>query len=177
MRRQFNSLVLIFTLSTLFLVSDSFAKSEKLDYSRIEVLSANWKMMPTDKLNGSDEKLISENGYNTISWFKAIVPGTVLGSWASTGYIKDPYFGINMQQIDPTQFKQPWWFRTTFLLDTSDLQKKVSLRFHGINYRADLWVNGKKVVGKDTFAGTYRMFTFNINDFINAGENTVALKM
>jgi len=96
---------------------------------------------------------------------------------ATTGVIQDPYFGINMQSVDPEQFRQPWWFRTNFNLTAGDLGKIVSLRFNGINYRADLWVNGKLVAGKNEFAGTYRMFTFNISDFVKAGENTVALKM
>ncbi len=152
-------------------------QSEPLITSRVEVLKENWKMQPENKLNNIDEKLISQNGFDAGSWYRAIVPGTVLGSWATTGVIKDPYFGINMQDVDYDQFKQPWWFRTTFLLNPEDLEKEVSLRFNGINYRADLWVNGKKVAGREQFAGTYRMFTFKINEFIIAGENTLALKM
>jgi len=145
--------------------------------SRVTTISSNWKMQPEDKLKNVDEKSISENKFDAANWYDAVVPGTVLGSLTSTGVIEDPYFGINMQNVDPEQFKQPWWFRTTFQLSETDLQKTVSLRFNGINYRADLWINGKKVAGKNTFAGTYRMFTFKINDYINKGENTLALKM
>jgi exo-1,4-beta-D-glucosaminidase len=104
--------------------------------SRVEALSSNWKMQPVNKLGDTDEKLISQNVFDSESWYKAIVPGTVLGSWATTGVIKDPYFGINMQELDYDQFKQPWWFRTTFQIDANDLKKSVSLRFNGINYRS-----------------------------------------
>jgi exo-1,4-beta-D-glucosaminidase len=144
---------------------------------RVETLSSDWRMQPSDQLSGIEERSISESGFDTSSWYEAIVPGTVLGSMATTGVIEDPYFGINMQKIDPEQFRQPWWFRTTFKLEREDLSKKISLRFNGINYRADLWVNGKKVAGKDQFVGTYRIFTFPVNDFVQEGENTVALKM
>ncbi len=152
-------------------------KTQKQDISRVATISENWKMQPEDKLKSVDEKSISEGTFDATNWYDAVVPGTVLGSLTSTGVIEDPYFGINMQNVDPEQFKQPWWFRTTFQLSATDLQKTVSLRFNGINYRADLWINGKKVAGKNTFAGTYRMFTFKINDFIKEGENTLALKM
>ena len=145
--------------------------------STVDTLSVGWKMQPEDKLAGMDEKSISENGFDVTSWYKAVVPGTVLGSLVTGGVIKDPYFGINMQQVDPEQFKQPWWFRSTFTLTQADMKKIISLRFDGINYRADLWVNGKKVVGKDLFAGAYRMFTFNINDYVSEGQNSVALKL
>lgn len=170
------------TLAVFFLIlnSISFAgcgRAVKMQVSQVVALASDWKMQPNDKLNGVDEMLISQNDFDTKSWMETIVPGTVLGSMATTRVIEDPYFGTNMQKVDAEQFKQPWWFRTSFKLNADDLKKNVSLRFNGINYRADLWVNGKKVVGKENFAGTYRMFTFNINNYIQAGENTIALKL
>ena len=145
--------------------------------SRVEVLSSGWKMEPSDKLNGTDEKSLSLNDYDAGPWYEAVVPGTVLGSLATKKVIEDPYFGINMQKIDPSQFKQPWWYRKSFELSGSDIGKKISLRFNGINYRADLYVNGNKVAGKDTFAGAFRMFTFDISKFVKEGKNTLALKI
>ena len=145
--------------------------------SRSEVISSNWKMQSSEKLSSVEEKAISQNDFNTVEWYEADVPGTVLGSLAAHKLIEDPTFGINMQKVDSMQFKKPWWFRTTFRLDASDLKKIISLHFNGVSYRADLWVNGKKVIGNEDLAGTYRMFTYNINAFIKEGENTLALKV
>ena len=164
------------TIVLIILVLALSACSEKLT-SRVETISSGWKMQPQEKLNEVEEEKISLSDFGTDAWYDAIVPGTVLGSMATNKVIEDPYFGINMQSVDPEQFKQPWWFRTTFSLTAEDLKKIVSLHFNGINYRADLWVNGKPVADKNEFAGTYRMFTFNISDFVKEGENTVALKM
>ncbi len=177
MIKQFNcSSAILFFVFSIFFISGC-TKSDVVITSRVEVLSDNWKMQPEDKLKGADEKAISQNGFDTRSWYQAIVPGTVLGSLATNKVIEDPTFGINMRNVDTLQFQQPWWYRTTIKLSGADLKKKVSLRFNGINYRADLWINGKKVAGKDLFAGTYRMFTYNINPYIQAGENTIALKL
>jgi len=159
------------------LQSLSVPKSDVSSGFRTETLSAGWKMQPGDRLTGIDEKIISANGFDTQNWYNAIVPGTVMGALSDYKIIEDATYGINMQKVDAAQFKQPWWFRTTFKLKASDLKKKVTLHFNGINYRADLWVNGQKVVGMDTFAGAYRMFSFNINPYIREGENTLALKM
>ncbi len=145
--------------------------------SNVDTLSVGWKMQPQDKLEGIPDSSISDNSYDASSWFNAVVPGTVLGSLVNDSIIEDPYFGINMQNVDEQQFKQPWWFRSSFMLTPADVKKNISIRFSGINYRADLWINGRKVVGKDKFAGTYRMFSFNINDFVSEGRNTVALKL
>jgi len=141
------------------------------------LLSENWKMQAANKLDSVAEEKISLSDFTDKSWYNASVPGTVLGSLVTYGVVEDPYFGINMQKVDPEQFKQPWWFRTSFNLTGDDIKKNVSLRFNGINYRADLWVNGNKVVGKDSLAGTFRMFTFNIDKYKKDGTNTVALKI
>jgi len=177
MKIRLNQTIRILFLAVSFFFIAGFLTAGTPTASRVEVISSDWKMQPLDLLKGIEDKDISQNGFDTKSWFKAIVPGTVLGSWATTGVIKDPYFGINMKEVDTMRFKQPWWFRTNFKIKPGDLQKKVSLRFNGISYRADLWVNGKKVVGKDSFAGTYRMFTFDISNYIVEGQNTLALKM
>lgn len=168
---------ILFIVIVVSLLTLSCKTSENQNTSRSEVLSSGWKMQPAGKLIDVGEQLISQNEYDAKDWYEAIVPGTVLGSLTTTKIVEDPYFGINMQKVDPEQFKQPWWYRSTFKLNQEDLNKKVSLHFNGINYRADLWINGKKVVGKDEFAGTYRIFTFNINDFVKEGENTLALKV
>ncbi len=167
-------LLFLFLNSILFVRCTSSGKQPEF---RVETLTSGWKMQPEDKLTGMDEKLIAENEFDAKLWYDAVVPGTVMGSLSINKVIEDATYGINMQKVDATQFMQPWWFRTTFNLSENDLKKNVSLRFNGINYRADLWVNGHKVVGNDVFAGTYRMFSFNINEYIKAGENTVALKM
>ncbi len=161
----------------LMALSTSCNDTEKEVTYRTCNINTGWKMQSSERLKGVDENSISGNNFDDASWLEAVVPGTVLGSMATTGEIEDPYFGINMQKVDPGQFKAPWWFRASFQIKPEDAGKIVSLRFNGINYRADLWVNGKKVTGKDTFAGAYLMHTFNISDFVKEGENTMALKM
>jgi exo-1,4-beta-D-glucosaminidase len=145
--------------------------------SRVQVLSAGWKMAPSDKLTGTEDSTVSAKDFDTGSWYEAVVPGTVLGSLATMKVVEDPYFGINMQKIDAGQFRQPWWFRTSFDLSSVDAAKKVVLRFNGINYRADLWVNGKKVADNKDFAGPFRMFTYDITAYVREGTNVVALKL
>lgn len=161
-----------------FIFLSSCTNSEKSPVQfKVESLTTGWKIQSDEKLQGVDEASISQNGYETGSWYNGVVPGTVMGALSEFKVIEDATFGINMKNMDPAQFQNPWWYRTSFELSAGDLKKDVSLRFNGICYRADLWVNGKKVADKETFAGTYRMFSFNINQYIQEGENTVALKI
>ncbi len=175
-RRNYFHKTLRLLLAGMFFIT-ACTPAEKELVSRVENLSSGWKMQASEKLAGVEESSISENGFSDDAWLQASVPGTVLGSMATYGVIEDPYFGINMQSVDIEQFKKPWWFRSAFQLSAGDLKKHISLRFNGINYRAELWVNGEKVAGKDEFAGAYRMFTFAIDEYVQEGENTLALKL
>lgn len=175
--KKLNFKIVLLLFSALTFVASLSSNAEKSSSYKVTTISENWKMQASEKLGKLDESLISKTNFNTKTWYDAVVPGTVLGSLALKHVIEDPTFGINMKNMDTVQFQKPWWFRTTFKLDGTDLSKNISLHFNGINYRADLWINGKKVVGKDAFAGTYRMFTFNVNAFVHPGENTMALKL
>ncbi len=147
------------------------------DLSRTEVLRKNWKIIQNDSPEKLTGERISQKDYDTNNWHNAVVPGTVGGSLIADSTIVNPYFGLNLQKIDTSQFRSPWWYRTTFNLNESDLNKSISLRFLGMNYRANLWVNGIKVVGKDKLAGAYNIFTFKINEYVKPGENVAALEV
>jgi exo-1,4-beta-D-glucosaminidase len=159
-----------------FLVS-SCTRPEPKNQSQVISLKSDWKIQSSEKLAGTEDKSISENGFDVSGWYEGVVPGTVMGALSDFKVIEDATFGINMKNMDPTQFQKPWWYRSTFKITEDDLLKNVSLRFNGINYRADLWVNGNKIADSDKFAGSFRMFSFNINPYIKAGENTIALKI
>lgn len=175
MRKQ-QTIIFIAILTGAIILNSGCGKKIMNTQSQVISLSTNWKMQSSVHLSAIDEKRIAENSYDATSWYDADVPGTVMGSLVNHGVIEDATFGINMQKVDPAQFTPPWWFRTTFQLTADEVKKSVFLRFNGINYRADLFVNGNKVVGSDSFAGSYRMFCFNITPYIQEGENTLALK-
>jgi len=178
MRYKINSKrIYYFLLSGLLLLTACENKGLSFSASEVRQITENWKMQSSEKIIAENEASISRTEFSADEWLDAVVPGTVLGGIATHGVIEDPYFGKNMQNISKQKFKSPWWYRTVFNLDADDLEKNISLRFNGINYRADLWLNGQKVAGKNEFAGTYRMFTFNVNDYVKEGQNSLALKI
>ncbi len=166
----------LLTILIVLIIISSCSKTEQQTF-RVENLNSGWKIQSSEKLLNVEENRISEKDFDVSGWYEGVVPGTVMGALTEFDVIEDPTFGINMKNMDPVQFQKPWWYRSSFHLSTDDVKKNVSLRFNGICYRADLWVNGKKVVGDDEFAGTYRMFSYNINSYIQEGENTLALKV
>jgi len=79
-------------------------------------------------------------------WLDAVVPGTVLTSLVADGIYPDPHYGLNNLVIPEDLCRKDWWYRTELSLTDGLLAKeKLELLFNGINYRAEVWLNGGKL--------------------------------
>ena len=108
-----------------------------------------WQMYKAGDAKDPAEK-ISQPGYQTGQWMPAIVPGTVLNSLVHNKVYPEPYYGMNNKldkNIIPDLAKAgrdfyTYWFRTEFDVPENYKDKIVWLQVDGINYRAEIWVNG-----------------------------------
>ncbi|GJN14315.1 hypothetical protein PR202_gb01124 [Eleusine coracana subsp. coracana] len=109
-------------------------------------------------------------------WMHAAVPGTVLGTLLKNKLIPDPFYGLNNQAIidiaDAGRAYCTFWFFITFQCAPSGNQH-VTLNFRGINYSAEMYLNGhKEVLPK----GMFRRHTINITDVLHPdGNNLLAV--
>jgi len=54
----------------------------------------------------------------------------------------------------------------------------VQLHFDGINFRANVWLNGKQIATSDKMAGSWRVFEFDVTDVLVAGKpNALAVEV
>ena len=103
------------------------------------------------------------------------MPATVLQILEENGVYKNLYYGMNLATPGDL-WKQDWWYRTTFVAPPG--REVYSLIFKGINYRADIWLNGHKVANRAAVVGMYDAFEFNVTEFIQAGRpNVLAVKV
>ncbi len=66
-----------------------------------------------------------------------------------------------------------YWFRTEFTLPKAFSEKRVILQFNGINYRADIWLNGTEL---GEMAGMFNRGYFDVTDIVNRkGKNALAV--
>jgi exo-1,4-beta-D-glucosaminidase len=125
----------------------------------------------------------------------ASVPTSVVAALVSNGVYRDPYFGMNLRSIPGTTynigmnfanlpmpadspFAVPWWYRTEFRLPAAMRGKRLWLNFDSINYRANVWLNGKQIATSDHAAGMYRMFEFDITEAALPGAvNALAVEV
>lgn len=141
-----------------------------------------WKMKKAGDVTASPEK-ISMPGYNTAEWMSAIVPGTVLNSLVHNTVYPEPYWGINNKlesklipdiSVTGRDF-YTYWFRTEFDIPASFEGKQIWLQPDGINYRAEIWVNGNLL---STMNGMFTEDYINITEWAKVGQkNAVAIKV
>ncbi len=141
-----------------------------------KILSENWKLQSSQKIDPGGEK-ISTPGYAAEGWVPAVIPGTVLASLIKNKVYNDPYFGTNINDIPSEQFKVPWWYRTEFDLDPVQAGNTVLISFDGLNYKANIWLNGKQIATSQTACGAYRRIKLNITKQVVPGNNVLAVEI
>jgi hypothetical protein len=176
-----SAFALILTVSCSVPVSEDFRKLS---------LSGEWKIKSTVSESTEGSKL-STAGFTTDKWYDATVPTTVLRALIKDGVYPDPWVGVNNFKIpdvsdefnkkyDLARFsylgnginpwQKPYWFRKEFFLPAGSKGKKLWLNFDGINYRADVWLNGHLIAGHDSMSGMFRRFRYDISGYSLPGE-------
>src|ERR1039457_612652 len=139
--------------------------------------------------------VLSTPSYKADGWHSATLPSTVLGALVRDKVYPDPYVGMNLRQIPGTTyaiglnfsnlalpenspFAKSWWYRTEFRVPADYKGKTVWLAFDGINFRANVWLNGKQIATAAKMAGAWRLFEFDVTAATNTGgANALAVEV
>lgn len=130
-----------------------------------------WKALGTLPFQADFSKHMQEGALlpNLTDWFDASVPGCIYQDLQNAGYIEDPYFGENSLHCEWVANR--WWiYRTTFTVSEEDLRDTLKLTFHGIDYSAQIFLNGHKLGHHE---GMYLPFEAIVNDYVLPGEENI----
>jgi hypothetical protein len=166
--RAYRFFISILLLQLLFFVDDSKGQALPLPVN----IASGWQLQEVSKVTQSGE-VISNTDFKPEGWFKATVPGTILTSLVNNKVYPEPLYGENNRpdKIPESLNKTNYWYRTQLTIPQSYAGKKISLNFDGINYAADVWVNGKEA-GK--IKGAFTRGIFDISSLVKPG-NTAAI--
>ena len=157
-------------------------------------LRAGWQLQSSCQI-GATGGQISVPGFQTAGWHSASVPSTVVAALVADGTYPDPDFGMNLRKIPGTTypiganfanlpmskdspFACSWWYRKEFTLPKNFSNRTIWLHFDGINYRANIWINGKQFADAKDVAGAYRIYDFNVTQFVKPGAtNAIAVEI
>jgi hypothetical protein len=132
-------------------------------------LAAGWTMTSAPKVN-ADGPLISKVGFNARDWLSATVPGTVLTTMVDRGIYPDPDYGLNNLAIPETLNKQDYWYRVEFHAPKTNPGQRLTLTFEGINYKADVWLNGSSL---GAIKGAFIRGVFDVTDILKSDRQNV----
>jgi exo-1,4-beta-D-glucosaminidase len=152
-------------------------------------LRDGWAMQSSRKVDQAGD-LISTPRFQPSGWYSVSVPTTVVAALVKQKVYPDPEFGMNLRKFpgvdypiganfselsmrQDSPFMVPWWFRKEFTLPASYKGKTLWLDFGGINYRANIFLNGKQIGKYEDVAGAWRTYEFNITDAALIGRPNV----
>ena len=84
------------------------------------------------------------------------------------GVYPDLYVGTNLRDDVPQDlYRQDWWYRTTFTAPAG--HSNYTLQFPGINYRAEIWLNGQLLADSNQIVGMYVAHDLDVTRWIRPG--------
>ncbi len=140
-----------------------------LAVDREYIVEGGWELVEAAYVNGGGELVSAQ--LDTHNWYNATVPGTVLTTLVEQGIYPDPLYGLNNMVIPDTLCRMDWWYRTEFPLPASKSDEKVFLLLNGINYAAEVWLNGKAL---GSLKGAFIRGEYDITDKL-ADKNYLAI--
>ncbi|PYS90409.1 MAG: glycosyl hydrolase family 2 [Acidobacteria bacterium] len=180
--------------SVLLLATHALAQTARTAEPTKLPLKHNWWLQSSAQVQAQGDN-ISRNGFQIQGWYPTTVPATVVAALVNYKVYPDPYFGVNLRQLpganyptgkifsrlpmpDGSPFKVAWWYRTEFQLPASERGRTIWLHFDGINYRANIWLNGRLLADNRQVAGAFRTYEFDVTNFVRPGaRNTLALEI
>ncbi|HYW46940.1 MAG TPA: discoidin domain-containing protein [Bryobacteraceae bacterium] len=135
---------------------------------------ALWRIQ-RDSLVTAGGPALSQPGFKDADWLLATVPATVLSSYLNAGAIPDPNYGDNQLMISDSFFHADFWYRTEFLAPALPRGRRLWLAFNGINWKADVFLNGEKI---GRIEGGFMRGRFDITGKIHPGAaNALAVRV
>ncbi len=159
------------------------------------LLREDWRVI-SSILAGNNGSALSKMKVNLRDWKPTSVPATVLSVMVRNGLYPNPYLGTNNMKIPDLSdafnkkydllhyshiegrnpWQAPYWYRRTFQIPAGYAGKKIWLNLGEINYRAEVWLNGKQLADTSQVVGMERMFRFDISGLANMkGDNILAI--
>jgi hypothetical protein len=133
-----------------------------------------WRLQRASDVKASGE-LISSPTFKTEGWILATVPGTVLSSYHNIGALPDPNYSDNQLQISESFFNSNFWYRRAFTVPASFNGGRLFLNFDGINWKANIFLNGKKI---GRIEGAFMHGKFDVTNLVKRGaENVLAVEI
>jgi hypothetical protein len=133
-----------------------------------------WRLQRASQVS-EDGTILSKPGFSDAGWVLATVPGSVLSSYLNVQAIPDPNFGRNQLYVSDSYFHSDFWYRNEFTVPPMDGRNRIWLNFDGINWKADVFLNGESI---GRIAGAFMRGRFDVTDRLYSDQkNALAVRI
>ncbi|HEX5473518.1 MAG TPA: hypothetical protein VFX12_02555 [Vicinamibacterales bacterium] len=157
-------------------------------------LASGWRLQTSALIEQTGAQL-SRPGASVDGWHRATVPTTVVGALQSEHPDPNLFVGMNLRSLPGmgypvggqfsnlempanSPYRKSWWFRDEFEAPASLAGRTAWLHFDGINYRANIWLNGVRIASAMDVAGAFRRYDFDVTRAIEPGAaNALAVEV
>ena len=157
-------------------------------------LHEGWSLQTSAKVDAKGD-VISTPAFTPKGWHEVTVPTTVVAALVKDKTLPDPYFAMNLRNFagvnypiggnfsnipmaPDSPYAVSWWYRKSFAIPAAYKGKTLWLKFDGINYRANIFLNGKQIANSDDIAGAWRTYELNVTNSAKPGaQNVLAVQV
>ncbi len=131
-------------------------------------ISSGWQLQDIAKVPQTGAQ-ISSASFDTHGWYPATVPGTVLTTLVNNHVYPEPLYGENNrpENIPESLVHTSYWYRTVVTVPKAYKNRHVWLNFDGINFSAEVWVNGAQA---GVIHGAFIRGNFDITAQVKPGQ-------
>ncbi|MEO6850588.1 MAG: discoidin domain-containing protein [Mucilaginibacter sp.] len=142
--------------------------------SKFNLAGGAWKLQRASQVKAGGAAL-SAAGFNDKKWLIATVPATTLASYLNDGALPEPNYDDNNLAISDSYFYDDFWYRDEFTSPIAYKGKHVYLNFDGINWEAEIYLNGHSIGRID---GAFIRGKFDITNMLSpGGKNILAVRV
>lgn len=139
-------------------------------------LDEGWRLFSSESVD-VDGSVISSPGFDKRVGYPVKVPATVMHGLMQNELFPDIFAPHVLENMDKAPYEVPWWYRKEFRIDALSDLDFYQLTFEGINYKANVWLNGTQIASADSVQGSYGIWNFDITRFLRQGANLLAVEI
>lgn len=136
---------------------------------RISLAGGSWRLQRASLVD-TDGIAVSQSTFNDSSWLIATVPGTILTSYLDDGAIPNPNYADNQAFISDSYFYSNFWYRDVFTPPPSFKGKRMYLNFDGVNWEAEVYLDGRYL---GDIKGAFIRGRFDVTNIVHQGRQNV----
>lgn len=150
--------------------------SAKTNVKHKEYLDKGWQLFSSESID-VDGAEISKRTFDKDFGVPIEVPSTVMHGLMQNDMFPDIFEPYVLENMDKKAYEVPWWYRKEILIESLLDKDFYQLTFEGINFKANIWLNGIQIAREDSVQGSYGVWNFDITKHLIKGKNILAVEI